>query len=112
MKRKTPQVIGLTLVGVPGFEPDSEGTVDSDTSPTEAGQNSAKPLQKKEIENPAQGPKKQIPADPEHKPDTTMQQKYVPCIYENPPEDLAEVVEAWARLSAQEKARVLGCSPT
>ena len=95
------------LVGVPGFEPQSEGTADSDTSSTEAKQNSANPLQKKKIENPAQHPKKQILAHPEQKSDTTMQQKYVPCMYENPPEDLAEVVDAWDRLSAQDKARIL-----
>ena len=95
------------LVGVPGFEPQSDDTADSDTFSTEVGQNSANPLQKKKIEKPAQGPNKQIPADPEQKSDTTMRQKYVPYMYENPPEDLAEVVEAWDRLSTRDKARIL-----
>ena len=70
----------------------------TDTSDTEPAQNCANSRQSNTLPDSASSSREQKPTLSRHTQDTSAHQKYVPSMYQDLPQDLAEVVEGWDRI--------------
>ena len=78
----------------------------TDTSDTEPAQNCANSRQSNTLPDSASSSREQKPTLSRHTQDTSAHQKYVPSMYQNLPQDLAEVVEGWDRIPDDVKQEI------
>jgi len=79
----------------------------ADISDTEPAQNCANSRQSNTLPDSASSSREQKPTLSGHTQDTSAHQKYVPSMYQDLPQDLAEVVEGWDRLPDDVKQEIL-----
>ena len=79
----------------------------ADISDTEPAQNCSNSRQSNTLPDSASSSREQKPTLSRHTQDTSAHQKYVPSMYQDLPQDLAEVVEGWDRLPDDVKQEIL-----